>query len=241
MPITAAAAQLGLQGLGMVMGGFQAMGNRQDQQALLHGAGQIRDEQIGFLDTGTGIRRDTTDLGRSQAYNAQTSAVENAQLSYDNLVGSQNLGYEQGISDIGFQMGDLNVSTGQAVGNIMQQRYGNYAQSGLARSGAVDKAYSTSVSDLTNKYKTSTDKLMASRDFLGKRKDLAIGQAGSALDLTKTQSMRQRNLALAGLDIDDRSTDLAYDQGLAGIEQEYQGRVTDAEGMPTTFLEGFFG
>ena len=224
-PITA--ISLGLTGIDMLSSGFQAQANQGTYNELVEGAGQIRDEQIDFLETDTALSRAGQDFTR-------TSTIDRAQLSYDDLVASTGLGYEESMSDLGFATQDLNISTEQQAGNIMQQKYGAYTKSGLARAGNIQSAFSGIESDLLNKYRSSIDKLSASRDFLTKRKDLTIGQAGASLELTKDQAERQRGLALQGID-------LAEQRGLAGIEQEYQGRLTDAESIgPRTFLEGFF-
>ena len=233
MPITAAGVGLGMWALGGIAKGIKAIGSRYDVADATVGLEQIRTEQQGFAGQKHQLSTDVSEFGK-------TSTIEGAQMSYDQLVGSTNLGYQEQMSGLEGQMGDLTMQGTSAYGDIQSQIRAR-GTGGMATQSNITTSAQEEKDRLLNRFTSDTTKIQKSREFAGKRKDLSIGQGKERLDFTASTAEQEHLLNL-------RQADITQDTTLSSIEEQYQSGLTGLAGIPGagtdselgSFVEGFF-
>jgi hypothetical protein len=162
--------------------GYQATQNKDDIDTAKAAAGQMYQDQLGLLTEKRGV-----------------------------AVSGANLGME--VAESQFQSGQENIgmATNMQLRNI--QAFGDkaYSQSGLATSGTIDQQVDTQGGNVMAQYQSDMKKLVDTRAFAGKERDLSINEA-----------------------------DLAYRSGQMSAEEAFQNRLTELESVPTTVMEGLF-
>jgi hypothetical protein len=213
--------------------GVGAIGNRYDVADAETGLGQIRDEQIGFAGQKHQLSTDVSAFGKS-------STIDRAQMSYDQLVGSTNLGYQEAISGLEGQLGDLTMQGTSTYGDIQRQTRSR-GSGGMAVQSNITTIAQEEKDRLLNRFMSDTSKIQKSMDYTTRRKDLTIGQGKEQLDFTTGIATQEHALNL-------RQADITQDVTLAGIEEQYQSGLTGLAGIPGagtksdfgSFVEGFF-
>ena len=213
--------------------GIGAIGSRYDVADATTGLGQIRDEQQGFAGQKHQLSTDVSAFSK-------TSTIEGAQMSYDQLVGSTNLGYQEQMSGLEGQMGDLTMQGTSAYGDIQRQTRSR-GTGGMATQSNITTIAQEQKDRMLNRFMSDTSKIQKSMEYTGKRKDLTIGQGKEQLDFTTGTATQEHALNL-------RQADLTQDVTLAGIEEQYQSGLTGLAGIPGagtrsdfgSFMEGFF-
>ena len=221
--------------------GIGAIGSRYDVADATAGLGQIRDEQIGFAGQKQQLSTDVSAFGK-------TSTIDRAQMSYDQLVGSTNLGYEEAMSGLEGQLGDLTMQGTSAYGDIQSQIRAT-GTGGMATQSNITTIAQEQKDRILNRFMSDTTKIQKSMDYTTRRKDLSLSQgkeqlefvAGTESDPTTGTAYQQHMLNLG-------QADLTQDVTLASIEEQYQSGLTGLAGIPGagtksdfgSFVEGFF-
>ena len=230
MPIPLALGIYAAQGIAK---GIGAIGSRYDVADATTGLQQIRDEQIGFAGQKQQLATDVSAFGK-------TSTIGQAQMSYDQLVGSTNLGYEETMSGLEGQLGDLTMEGTSTYGDIQRQTRSR-GTGGMATQSNITTIAQEEKDRLLNRFMSDTSKIQKSMDYTTRRKDLTIGQGKEQLDFTTLTAAQEHGLNL-------RQADITRDTTLAGIEEQYQSGLTGLAGIPGagtrsdfgSFVEGFF-
>ena len=241
MPLPLAAIGLGIWAAQGIAKGVGAIGSRYDVADATAGLGQIREEQQAFAGRKQQLSTDVSAFGKA-------STIGQAQMSYDELVGSTKLGYQETMSGLQGQMGDLSMQGTSAYGDI-QSKTRARGTGGMAVQSSVTAQAQQQKSELLRKYKTGQTQIAESMGYAGKRKDLALGAgkrrlefvAGTESDPTTGTAYQQHMLNLG-------QADITQDVTLAGIEEQYQSGLTGLAGIPGagtksdfgSFMEGFF-
>ena len=225
-------------GLGMyaaqgIAKGIGAIGSRYDVVDAETGLQQIKDEQTQFAGDKQVLSTDVSAFTKG-------TTIDKAQMSYDQLVGSTNLGYEEAMSGLEGQMGDLTMQGTSAYGDIQRQTRA-VGTGGMATQSNITTIAQEQKDRMLNRFMSDTTKIQKSMDYTTRRKDLAIGQGKERLDFTASTAGQQHELNL-------RQADITQDVTLAGIEEQYQSGLTGLAGIPGagtksdfgSFVEGFF-
>ena len=213
--------------------GVGAIGSRYDVADATAGLEQIRQEQIGFAGQREQLSTDVSKFGKE-------TTIGRAQMSYDELVGTTGLGYEETMSGLQGQLGDLSMQGTSAYGDIQGQTRAR-GSGGMAVQSNITTQAQQQKSELLRKFKTGQTQIAESMGYAGKRKDLALSQGGRQLEFAKSTAGQEHLLNL-------RQADITQDVTLAGIEEQYQSGLTGLAGIPGagtrsefgSFVEGFF-
>ena len=233
MPIPLAAIGLGIWAAQGIAKGVGAIGSRYDVADATTGLEQIRTEQQGFAGQKHQLSGDVSKFGKE-------TTIDRAQMSYDQLVGSTTLGYEEAMSGLEGQMGDLTMQGTSAYGDI-QTQIRSRGTGGMATQSNITTIAQEQKDRMLNRFMSDTTKIQNSMDYTTRRKDLALSQGGTQLEFAKTTAGQEHALNL-------RQADITQDVTLAGIEEQYQSGLTGLAGIPGagtksdfgSFMEGFF-
>ena len=233
MPIPMAAIGLGIWAAQGIAKGVGAIGSRYDVADATAGLGQIREEQQAFAGRKQQLSTDVSAFGKA-------STIGQAQMSYDELVGSTKLGYQETMSGLQGQMGDLSMQGTSAYGDIQSQTRAR-GTGGMATQSNITTIAQEQKDRMLNRFMSDTTKIQKAMEYTTRRKDLAIGQGKERLDFTASTAGQQHELNL-------RQADITQDVTLAGIEEQYQSGLTGLAGIPGagtrsefgSFVEGFF-
>ena len=209
------------------------MRNKYDVLDAETGLQQIKDEQTQFAGDKQILSTDVSAFTKG-------TTIDKAQMSYDQLVGTTELDYDQTMSTYGGQLEDLTMQGTSTYGDLQNQIRAT-GSGGMAVQGYIKTIAQEQKDRLLNRFMSDTTKIQKSMDYTTKRKDMTLSHAGDALDFTKDVAGRQHELNLRG-------TDLTHDMTLAGIEEQYQSGLTQLAGTPGagtrtefgSFVEGFF-
>ena len=241
MPLPLAAIGLGIWAAQGIAKGVGAIGSRYDVADATAGLGQIREEQQAFAGRKQQLSTDVSAFGKA-------STIGQAQMSYDELVGSTKLGYQETMSGLQGQMGDLSMQGTSAYGDIQRQTRA-VGTGGMATQSNITTIAQEQKDRMLNRFMSDTTKIQNSMDYTTRRKDLALSQgkqqlefvAGTESDPTTGTAYQQHMLNLG-------QADITQDVTLAGIEEQYQSGLTGLAGIPGagtksdfgSFMEGFF-
>ena len=160
-----------------------------------------------------GVRASGTNLApaRSAAEQVKQDKLDMLAEKKTSALDAANLGMD--VSETQYQTGVADIGTGTSMQTRDVTQSGDIAmsQSGLATSGTIEQKVATQTGDILNKYKSDMQKLVDTRAFAGKERDLQLTEA-----------------------------DLAYRSGEMSAEEAYQNTLTGIEQTPDTFLEGMF-
>ena len=221
--------------------GVGAIGSRYDVADATAGLEQIRQEQIGFAGQREQLSTDVSKFGKE-------TTIGRAQMSYDELVGTTGLGYEETMSGLQGQLGDLSMQGTSAYGDIQGQTRAR-GSGGMAVQSNITTQAQQQKSELLRKYKTGQTQIAESMGYAGKRKDLALGAGKRRLEFVAgTESDPTTGTAYQEHELNLEQAGLTQDVTLAGIEEQYQSGLTGLAGIPGagtksdfgSFVEGFF-
>ena len=137
--------------------GVGAIGSRYDVADATAGLEQIRQEQIGFAGQKQQLSTDVSSFNK-------TSTIEGAQMSYDQLVGSTTLGYQEQMSSLEGQMGDLTMEGTSAYGDIQSQIRAR-GTGGMATQSNITTIAQEQKDRMLNRFMSDTTKIQKSMDY----------------------------------------------------------------------------
>jgi len=203
---------------GALYKGYSATQNMGDVQAGVNAAGDIYQEQLGFLGD---VRKQTTTSAQGAYGEAMEGIGLGAQAAQSQFAGGQRdiaMGMQTGMRNIGF--GTSNIQQGAATAS---------SRSGLATSGTIQQQTAMQMGqmraqegDIMGKYKSDMTKLFDTKGLAREERELQKSGAARQLEETKAEA------------------DLAYRSGQMSAEDAYQSTLTGFQSQPTTFLEGMF-